>query len=192
MDYLTYLFKSYLPLPSTENASLKEQYNIFLLENGLSEHADIIVHIESYTYGLSVAKFFDKRGSFASNPKDFISAMKSPICLETTREFLETIDDRFIPEGRDHIFKQKIKNNFNIRMSLDGLSKTAVYYVLIHEIISGLRLQIKDNRTIYKQYDYKLAKLLASLWVAIIIPDDIISERIFQYFINAYWMMLIK
>jgi hypothetical protein len=66
-----------------------------------------------------------------------------------------------------------------------------VYYILIHEIIPGLKLQIRDNRTIYKQYNYKLAKLLASLWTAIVIPDNIISERIFQYFINAYekWVL---
>jgi hypothetical protein len=36
------------------------------------------------------------------------------------------------------------------------------------------------------QHLYKLAKLLASLWIAIVIPDDEISEAIFCHFNDVY------
>ena len=153
-------------------------------KNELNEKGDVFIHTQSYNQTIESAK-------------SFRDIMKAPIRSEIQQimyAHLETIDDQFIPENRDHIFqvfKEKIVDNFNVRMSLDGLSKTAVYYVLMHEIIPELRHQFRDSRDMpYTQngiqHSYKLAKLLASLWVAIVIPDDKISEAIFHHFNDVY------
>jgi hypothetical protein len=186
---------------------ISEEYHskflIFLRENGLNEIGDIVIHTQSYSQTIEFGKEFVRRkngiNSFvaAIAYKAIILAMKEPICPENVQEFLaflNTIDDRFVPRGRDHIFqvfKEKIIDNFNVRMSLDGLSKTAVYYVLIHIVIPGLSHQFRDSRDMpYTQngiqHSYKLAKLLASLWIAIVIPNDKISEDIFCHFNDVY------
>jgi hypothetical protein len=202
--YLYCLFKDYYTFSEKDiSEECHSKFLIFLKEYELNEISDIVIHTQSYSQTIEFGKEFVRRkngtNSFvaAISHKDIISAMQEPICPESVQEFLaflNTIDDRFVPMGRDHIFqvfKEKIVDNFNIRMSLDGLSKTAVYYVLMHEIIIGLRHQFQDSRDMpYTQngiqHSYKLAKLLASLWIAIVIPDDEISKDIFCNFNDVY------
>lgn len=61
----------------------------------------------------------------------------------------------------------------------------------MHEVISGFRIQFQESIGMpYTQngiqHSYKLAKLFASLWIAIVIPDDEISESIFHHFNDVY------
>lgn len=208
-DYLKFLFKDYCTFSKEDNSKeyiseeCHNQFLIFLREYELNEKEDVYLHIKSYSQTINSANDFAKKKNgtncfiAATAHKEIQLAMREPIPVERVQaflEFLETIDDRFVPRGRDHIFqrfKQKIVDNFNVRMSLDGLSKTAVYYVLMNEIIIGLRHQFQDSKDMpYTQngihHSYKLAKLLASLWIAIVIPDGEISESIFHHFNDVY------
>lgn len=196
MDYLFCLFKQYCTFSEEDN----NKFLIFLRENDINEIGDVFIHNPSYSQTIEFGKEFVRRKNETNSFVAAIAhkeAMKEPICPESIQEFLaflNTIDDQFVPRCRDHIFqvfKKKIVDNFNVRMLLDGLSKTAVYYVLMHEIIPGLRYQFQDSRGMpYTQngihHSYKLAKLLASLWIAIVIPDDEISEAIFCHFDDIY------
>lgn len=203
-----YCVLKYIPKEDISKKYISEKdydnFSIFLRENDLNEIGDnIVIHTKSHEYTINAANSFIKRKSgtnsfiAATSHKEIISYMKEPIPIERALEFLEflkTIDDRFLPRGRDHIFqrfKQEIVDKFNVRMSLDGLSKTAVYYILMHEVIPEFRIQFQDSREMpYTQngihHSYKLAKLLASLWIAIVIPDDEISEIIFHHFNDVY------
>uniref|UniRef100_A0A6C0I104 Uncharacterized protein n=1 Tax=viral metagenome TaxID=1070528 RepID=A0A6C0I104_9ZZZZ len=198
-NYLKCLFRDYYIFSEEEYT----KFLIFLRENKLNERGDVFIHTGSYDQIIDLAKYFATIANTTATSKEMIAAMKAPISPETVQEFLtflHTIDDQFVPERRDYIFqrfKQEIVDNFNVRMSLDGLSKTAVYYILMNEIIPGLRIQFQDSREMpYTQngiqHSYKLAKLLASLWIAIVIPDITISESIFHHFNDIYtnkWLL---
>jgi len=199
-NYLKCLFRDYCVFSKKDIS--EEDYTkflIFLRENELNDRGDVFIHTDSYDQIIDSAKYF----AITTTSTYTTASSKAPISSETIQEFLaflHTIDDQFVPERRDYIFqrfKQEIVDNFNVRMSLDGLSKTAVYYILMNEIILGLRVQFQDSRKMpYTQngiqHSYKLAKLLASLWIAIVIPDITISESIFHHFNDVYtnkWLL---
>lgn len=136
MDYLFCLFRQYCTF--SKKYISEEDYNkflIFLRENALNEIGDVFIHKPSYEYTIDSTEEFAKEFAITSTTKEIVSAMKAPIEPEIQQimhAHLETIDDRFVPRDRDHIFqifKQKIVDNFNIRMSLmDYLKLQCIIY----------------------------------------------------------------
>jgi hypothetical protein len=127
-----------------------------------------------------------------------VKLIKNPIEKEHAAifsEFLNTFSDEGIPPGRDHIFeefKKELKEN-DLKMPIDGYPKTALYYMLIHEIICGLRIlsntpsmsamsRTNISRSMTINTNLFMAKLLAILWIAIVIEDDDISKVIHHYY----------
>jgi len=127
---------------------------------------------------------------YFENATEFTKSKIKPEFLDKATEFFMAFSDDALPPKKEHIF-QKFKQQLqrlllyaNTFYPIEDLPKMALYYILLHEVIVGLimRMNKYGDKSGLLLADYNSAKNLAILWLAIVIPDDHISDQIYNLY----------